>query len=178
MIPVGEATASPQADVTWWGMLCLRTRASAVWEMSQHHDPGGWPFSSLARTTNPDSPHMSLVHSDLPLPTSKVSGCKQIAVHWLLKKLVVSLAIYLWWTETPLLFIVQCYLGSFSGSDVLCCGGELGVYTTHFSGGTTLPWPLKYPSSPSHAAHESRALPAFLQPCSPEQSHCGDFFFS
>ena len=53
VIPVGGAIASPQADVIWRRVLCLRKMASPVWGMTQHRDPGSCSFSSLPRATNP-----------------------------------------------------------------------------------------------------------------------------
>ena len=53
MISAGRSIASPQADATWRGVLYQRQMATAVWEMTQHRDPGSCSFPSLPRATNP-----------------------------------------------------------------------------------------------------------------------------
>ena len=73
VIPEGRAIASPQADAIQRGVLCLEKMASAVWGLTQHMDPGALP-SVVPRTTN--SLYTFLVHSALPLPEPRVSGCK------------------------------------------------------------------------------------------------------
>ena len=74
VVPAGGAIASPQADATWRGVLCLRKMASVAWCMTQHKDPGSCSFSSLPRATNAESPQTTLVHSALPLLDPRVRG--------------------------------------------------------------------------------------------------------
>ena len=76
MISAGRSIASPQADATWRGVLYQRQMATAVWEMTQHRDPGGCSFSFLPEAPTPDCPQASLVHSALPLLEPRVNGCK------------------------------------------------------------------------------------------------------
>ena len=89
--------------------------------MTQHRDPGGWPFSSLPGATNRRLPCIS----SLLCPPSAGAQDKLLQtkgfcvgpVRWL----SASLAVSSWWTETLLLFTVRCYLGSFPSSGVLWC---------------------------------------------------------
>ena len=71
-IPAGGATASPQADAIHKGVLCLREMAPAVWEMTQHVDPGGYFLSSLPRATNPRV--SSSISSPLFPPYARTQG--------------------------------------------------------------------------------------------------------
>ena len=58
----------------------------------QHKRTGGCPLSSLPKITMLVSPHITLVHSPLPPPDSRISGCKQDVMHWPLEAVPVSLA--------------------------------------------------------------------------------------
>ena len=53
IISVGGAIASPQADVFWRRVLCLRKMASTEWGMTQHRDPGICSFSSVPWAISP-----------------------------------------------------------------------------------------------------------------------------
>ena len=53
LIPVDEAIASPQADATWRGVLCLRKMVPAVWGMTQHRNPSSCSLSSVHKATIP-----------------------------------------------------------------------------------------------------------------------------
>lgn len=82
VIPVGRTIASPQAEATWRGVLCLRMIASALWAMTQHRDPGHSFFILSPERLAPDFPHVSIVHSALPLLEPKISCCKWNFVYW------------------------------------------------------------------------------------------------
>ena len=62
VIPVGGATASPQADATWRELLCLRMTSLAVWVMTQYRILTAIPSVLSPQPPTPDSPLMSLVH--------------------------------------------------------------------------------------------------------------------
>ena len=116
----------------------------------------------------PDSPHMALVHTTLPLPESRVSGCKQNFVHLLFKGVSASTAVSTWWTETLLLFTAGWYFGSFPGYGAP--GLEHGLrFRPHNFQGEAPPnghWniPLELQLPPSWASQPSHAsiLPASL----------------
>ena len=113
VIPVGGAIASPQADATWRGVLCLRTMASEVWGMTQYRDPGGGSFRSLPRATNPRLPPS--VSTPLCPPSARAQ-CKWLQMKflcWTFNRLSESPAVSFWQTETLQFFTAGCYLGSF-----------------------------------------------------------------
>ena len=103
---VGGAIASPQADATWRGVLCLRKMASAVWGMTQHRDPGGCSFSSCPRATNP---RLFRSVSALPLLEPRVRDCKWNFLCWPIKRLSVFPVVSPWQRENLLLFTDGCY---------------------------------------------------------------------
>ena len=109
---MGGTIASPQADATWRGVLCLREMALAVWGMTLHKDPAGC-FSVLSpEPPTPDSTQVSLAHS-VPLPESRVRVCKKNFVLWPFQRLSVSPAVSPWLTGTLLLSRAGCYLDFF-----------------------------------------------------------------
>ena len=124
---MGGGIVSPQADAIQRGVLCLREMSPAVWVITQNMDPGGCSLSFLFRATNCDSPQASLVHSSLPLPVPRVSGCKPNFVLWPFKRLCASPDISPWLIEPLLLFTAGYYLGSFSGSGAVGWRTQLGV---------------------------------------------------
>ena len=120
--------------------------------MTQHRDPGGYTLSSL-RKASIHSVSSSVSSSLCPPPPSallepRLSACKWKVMHWLFKRLFLSLAICLWQRATLLLFTAGCYLCTLWA--LMLWGFQLKFMTPHFSGGST--WLLKYPSGPSAAA--------------------------
>ena len=126
MIPVGGTVVVLQADASWRGLFCLRNMAPAVWGMTQSRDPGRSSFTSLPGATSPDCPHASLDHSVLPLLEPRVSDCGWNFVCWPFKSLSAFQPSPPWWTETSLLFTVECYLGFFPGPGAIGWGAQLG----------------------------------------------------
>ena len=105
---------------------------------------GTWlllPQFSLQRATMSDSPQVSLVHSALPLPEPRVSGCKQNFVCWPFKRLSVSSAISSWQIELLLLFSCMLF-GFLSSSHAVGRTPVLCLDPTLLSGN---PLPMKYP---------------------------------
>ena len=47
------AVVSPQAAAAQRGVVCLSTKAAAVWGMTQYRDPGGYSLSSLPKASIP-----------------------------------------------------------------------------------------------------------------------------
>lgn len=72
------------------------------------------------KAQNPDTPHVTPIHSTLPPPELRMSGCEQNFVHWPFKSVLVSPvdSAFFWQTETPLLFTDKCYVGA---SSLLWC---------------------------------------------------------
>ena len=80
VIPVGRAIASPQADATWKGVLCLRNMAPLACGMTHTGILVAVP-SYLSPQQQPQTLLMAfLVHSALPLMESRVSGCKVFCI--------------------------------------------------------------------------------------------------
>ena len=51
------------------------------------------PLALSPEQQTPVSPHVTLVHSALPVLEPRVSGCDQDFVHWLFKGMLMSLAV-------------------------------------------------------------------------------------
>ena len=122
----------------------MRVMAPAVWGMTQHRDPGSCLFLQFSPDPpTPESPQASLVHSALPLPEPRLSGCKQNVVCWPFKRLSASPAASPWPTEPPATFHRWMLSGFLSCSSTVGWQAHLGVQALHFSGGS--PQLLKYP---------------------------------
>ena len=72
---MGVLIASPQADATWRGVVCLRKMASVAWGLSTGI------LVAVPSVLSPEPPvtdfhQVSLVHSAIPLPEPRVSGYK------------------------------------------------------------------------------------------------------
>ena len=81
-ISPGGAISSPQEDAPWRELLCLRRMAVAVWGMTQHRHPGGWPFSFLPRVSNPRlSSHSCSPHCP-PSARTQVKWLQMNPPHW------------------------------------------------------------------------------------------------
>ena len=125
-------------------MLCLKKMASAIWEMTQHRDPGGSSFSSLPRPTIPRlSPH---VCSPLCLPSAGAQSkwLQMNFAFWPFKRLSVSLAMSPWWTESTIVFHSLMVFGFLSQLWFSRLGSQAwGLDPTLLRGN---PSPLEYPS--------------------------------
>ena len=147
-------------------LLCLRSSCSMGDDSAQGSSQQAAPAVLSLKLPSPDSPQAPLVHSALPLPEPRVSGCKLNFVGWPFKRLPASLTITPWQTETLLLFTIGCDLGSFpalvlqAGEPSLgfrphtSCGGTPPATETSLQHFSCSPW------GPSQPAHIPSALPA------------------
>ena len=114
----------------------------------------------------PDSPHASLVHSALPLPEPRVSGCKQNFVHCPFKRLSAFLAISSCQQKPYCFSHPRVIWDCFPSSGALGWGAQLRVQPPHFS--------MSNPHSA--AACGSPANPLAPPYCLPVLLRCRSFF--
>ena len=129
-IPVGRVIASPQADATWRGLLCLSKVVSAIWGMIQYQDPGGCSLSSHTKATAPVSLQESLVYPTHPtLHPSRAQG-KWLQMKFYAFSLLKPLhdSSHLSQAQrNPAAFHSRMLSGMFSGSGTVGWGTQLGV---------------------------------------------------
>ena len=118
----------------------------------------------------PNSPPATLVHSALPLPEPRVSGCKWNFVNCI-KRLSASPDVSPWQIETLLLFTAGCYLGSFQAWYCRLGSPAWGIDPTLLRGNPHGHWIIPSGLQLPHVGAQP-ALWHLLH--TPYQSHCGD----
>ena len=156
-----EGRAPPKRWHLWYGRV------------THLRGPGSCSLSSLPRAQTSVSPHMAPVHSALPLPEPRMSGCEQNFVCWPFRRAPVSLKdFYLSLADRiPTDFTARCYVGA---SCWLWCSG-LGNPVWGWNPPTPQrePLQLRYPSG-SQLPPVEWGQPS-LHPCSSYQSWCSFF---